>query len=137
MRLFLSSVPSTLHHIPEARNATVCQQPSDEDDEARGNLVTDPQSARVSRRGVGREGRGKHVRAGDGGAHPGRGRGGVGCRRVRGGELDAGERDLGGARGEPARVEHPLPHGHGHLHDRGRRECGHRRGAWISNTEFK
>lgn len=66
-----------------------------------------------------REGREeKHVRAGDGGAHPGRGRGGVGCRRVRGGELDAGERDLGGARGEPARVEHPLPHCHGHLRDR-------------------
>lgn len=43
---------------------------------------------------------------------------------MRGGELDAGERDLGGARGEPARVEHPLPHGHGHghLHDHVRRD---------------
>lgn len=45
----------------------------------------------------------------DGGVHPWGGGGGV--RRVGGGELDASEGDLGGARGEPARVEHPLAHG--------------------------
>jgi hypothetical protein len=54
----------------------------------------------------------KHVRAGDGGVHPWRGRVRVRGRRAGGGELDAGERDVGGARGEPARVEHPLPRGH-------------------------
>lgn len=46
--------------------------------------------------------------------HPGGG--GVGGRLVGGGELDAGEGDLGGARGEPARVEHPLAHGRRRRH---------------------
>lgn len=40
--------------------------------------------------------------------HPRGGDGGV--RRVGGGELDAGEGHLGGARGEPASVEHQLAH---------------------------
>lgn len=43
--------------------------------------------------------------SGDGGVHP---RGRSGGRRVGGGELDAGEAHLGGARGEPASVEHLL-----------------------------
>ena len=109
-------------------HATVCQQPSDDDNEARSNFTPQIPKAREFPQGRRERREEKHVRAGDGGAHPGRGGGGVGCRRVRGGELDAGdERDLGGTRGEPARVEHPLPHGHGHLHDHVRR------GEWIPN----